>query len=92
MPRFGGWRQYVVLKPSLNDWREGETWYVGWIDEEERPCVSHVPQYTSVRVLKKRKKTKFFALNRRHRQITLYATYFGEVGKARPEHAKLPLH
>lgn len=92
MPRFGGWKQYAVLTPSFKEWREGETWFVGWIDEKGKCCVSRVPQKTSVRMLRGPGKSKFFALDRRHRQITVYASYFGEIGKARPQDAILPLH
>jgi hypothetical protein len=92
MPRFGGWNQYVVLIPSLNEWREGEIWYIGWIDELGNCCISKVPQKKSVRMLRGPGKVAFFALNRRHKQLTLYSTYFGEIGKARMEHAVLPLH
>ena len=91
LTRFGGWTKFAVLTPSLKEWREGETWYVGWIDGSGACCVSKIPLTTPVRMLQGKERTRFFALDRRHRQITLYATYFGEIGKARPEHAKLPL-
>ena len=91
MPRFGGWNQYAVLTPSLKDWREGETWYVGCVSKKE-VHVLRVPQTTSVRMMRGPDRVKFFALDRRHRQITVFATGFGETGKAPLNHATLPQH
>jgi hypothetical protein len=91
LTRFGGWRKYVVLTPSLNDWAEGDVWYVGWVDEAGICCVSLVPLITSVRMLRGDKKARFLAFNCRQQQIVVYASDYGEIGMARPEHAKLPL-
>lgn len=91
MPRFGGWNQYVVLTPArcTRGWTPGETWYIGWFDEKSA-CVSVVPLTTSVRMLRGPERARFFALDHRHRQIGLFATGFGETGKAPPGHANLP--
>lgn len=92
MPRFGGWNQYVVLTPArgTQKWIPGETWYIGWIGDEGEACVSRVPLTTPVRMLRGPTKTKFFALDRHHRQIGVFTSDFGETGKASPEHAILP--
>jgi hypothetical protein len=91
MPRFGGWNLYVVLTPSQKEWKEGDVWYVGWLDDAGQLCVSIIPLYTPVRMMRGPQRTKFFALNSRHRQIAVHATSYGQICRAPPHEAELPV-
>jgi hypothetical protein len=81
MPRFGGWRKFVVLHPRQLHVPEGQEWYIGW-----RSCrdagISMIPLHTPVRMLIGRKDVEFFALNAKHEPVELLTRGFGHVGKA----------
>ncbi len=81
MPRFGGWNQFVVLRPKLSDWNQGDVWYVGW--KCGRDCgVSMIPLHGEVRLLIGRKDVEFFALDKHHVPIGILLMGRGQVGKA----------
>lgn len=91
MPRFGGWRKFVVLRPKHSTaWQEGDVWYIGW--DCGLDCgVSMIPLRGEVRMLVGKKDVKFFALDKNHKPLELLLTGRGEIGKAGSNFGRYPL-
>lgn len=87
VPIFGGWREYIVLEPSINP---SQFWYVGWISGDEVSGVSRVQIKGSVRLLLGNGSTKFFGLNEGGVQIKIHEIGRGRIGDGGP-FSQLPL-
>lgn len=90
LPRFGGWKNYVVLEPA--GYEDGE-WFVGWkLSIENLAGVSLIPVYGRVRVLIGPSNVTFFGMSgARHRQIRLRLVAEGVIGED-SAYTELPLH
>lgn len=87
LPRFGGWKNYVVLEADFDD----GTWYVGW-KTGTSAGVSLIPIHGLVRVLIGPENVWFFGVEAaRHRQIKLRQAADGIIGDNGP-HREVPLH
>ncbi len=84
MPRFGGWKQYVVLGRTSGTAK----WHVGWMTDDVHG-VSRVSLTTSVRVLRGPGECRFFGINRHGRQLPLEIIDSGTLGDQKWGH--LPL-
>lgn len=86
-PILGGWNEYIVLEPSINP---SQSWYVGWISNDEVSGVSRVQIKGSVRLLLGNGSTKFFGLNVGGVQIKIHEMGRGRIGDGGP-FSQLPL-
>ena len=73
----GGWKQYVVLRPSVIITEE---WYVGWRTERVNG-VSQIPLTGMVRVLVGNESAEFFGITVDGRQVPLHEVGNGILGK-----------
>ncbi|KKT80127.1 MAG: hypothetical protein UW75_C0005G0004 [Parcubacteria group bacterium GW2011_GWF2_44_8] len=77
----GGWKQFVVLRPPLQQVHAGEKWYIGWRSGDS--CgVSMIPLWGPVRMLVGPGDVEFFALNRAHKPVGLLNIGSGCLGRA----------
>lgn len=77
MPRFGGWKKFVVLEPKEPTTHE---WFIGWITGDS--CgVSIIPLVSPVRVLRGPSECQFFGLLQDGRQIELKSIGVGRIGQ-----------
>jgi hypothetical protein len=79
MPRFGGWRKYVVLCP-MDSW-SGGSWCVGWILPNNKGGISMIPLNGPVRCLIGDEKVKFLAIDAKGNQLPLSVTGRSSIGK-----------
>ncbi len=86
LPVFGGWRQYVVVKPV--DSRG--CWYVGWYNDKALG-ISRLPLSTPVRLLRGPDDVQFFGLDATGEQIPIKYVGSGVIGQGGP-FCQLPLH
>lgn len=86
IPIFGGWRDYVVLKPHpLN-----QDWHVGWISGDVTG-VTRITLHGPVRMLLGQEGTSFFGVSADSgEQIELRRGVFGKIGSG-GRYVKLPL-
>lgn len=75
MPIFGGWRNYIVLRPSSGE----ETWHVGWVTPGSAG-VSRIPITGEVRMLIGSSDVLFFGADAHGRQIRIEVSGRGKVG------------
>ena len=80
-PILGGWREYIVLEPLVNP---NQSWYVGWIPNDEAPGFSRVQTKGPVRLLLGNGPTKFFGLNEGGVQIKIHEIGRGKIGDGGP--------
>lgn len=83
-PRFGGWKNFVVLEPT----QEIDEWYVGWFSFGVG--VSVIPIKDRVRVLVGPDEVIFFGVDKDGRGIPIKSIGQGFIGQA-GEYAKVPL-
>ncbi len=88
MPRFGGWKRYVVLKPDPSE-AFIHSWRVGWLAEDVRgisliqiPVVGDENDVLDgcVRVLRGPEECQFFGINESGQQIKIKIVDYGEIG------------
>ena len=75
MPRFGGWKQYVVLGQTAGTAK----WYIGWMTDDVHG-VSCVSLSTPVRVLRGPEECRFFGINSSGQRIPLELIGSGTIG------------
>jgi hypothetical protein len=83
MPRFGGWRKYVVLCP--NEHWCGGAWFVGWLLPNNKGGISMVPLQGPVKCLIGAEKVKFLAFDAKGRQLSLKETGRSNIGEGKFE-------
>lgn len=81
MPRFGGWRKYVVISPTPA-WLL-EPWHIGWVSDDVFG-VSRLPLCGPVRVLRGPYSTSFFGISSNGEQIGVEWSGSGEIGRGGP--------
>jgi hypothetical protein len=86
MPRFGGWKKYIVLEPV----EFVDEWFVGWGDGKAHG-ISRIPVLDKVRVLKGSRITQFVGINAYGKQIKLMKVGCGQIGDGGPW-SHLPFH
>ncbi len=100
MPRFGGWKKYIVVAPKNNF---GGEWYIGWFAREDSCTIiagySNVPIIAVfapfsiehdngfVRVLVGQKPCLFFGLNSKGEQIEVISEYSGRINEKQGEYS-----
>ncbi len=84
-PIFGGWRDYVVLKP----YEKEVEWHVGWIADDV-VGVSRIKLRGPVRTLLGPGDGLFFGINARGVQVPIYLIGTGSIGKHNL-HEQVPL-
>ncbi len=77
IPILGGWRHYVVLTPRDHS----DVWYVGWWTRKGSG-ISRIPLYGAVRMLRGRKDTYFFAVDKNGNQLPIDSLGTGVIGNA----------
>ena len=86
LPIFGGWKQYVVLRPNNHE----QDWYVGWVSGIDSGII-RIELSGSVRMLIGPGEVKFFGINSDdNKQIAIKEIGRGHVGGNGP-HSKIPL-
>ena len=85
MPIIGGWKQFIVLEPTVPQ----DEWYVGWLAGDTLG-VSHIALRDKVRLLQGQGTAQFFGVNEHGEQISLRLVGRGQVGKA-CEFSRIPL-
>lgn len=80
-PILGGWNEYIVLEPLIN---VNQSWYVGWVPNDESSGVSRVQVSGPVRLLLGNGPTKFFGLNEGGVQIKIREIGRGSIGDGGP--------
>jgi len=91
IPILGGWRNYVVLKPSNS--RVGDCWYLGWYTVDGYLGISKIPlkSHEAARALRGGKPTHFFALDSEFEIVPLGIVGYGRIGDGNKEYRHLPL-
>lgn len=75
-----GWKQYVVLAPSVSMDGFGLKWYVGWITMGRKVQISKIPLTWSVRMLLGPNDVSFFGIDELGHQISIREIGRGSVG------------
>jgi hypothetical protein len=86
LPRFGGWKDYVVLEPA----EAIEKWFVGWGDGKVHG-ISRIPQRGPVRVLKGSRICNFVGVDSNGMQLRMKKVGCGQIGDG-GKFCLLPLH
>jgi hypothetical protein len=73
----GGWKKFVVLKPTNLG---SEEWYVGW-NSEKQSGVSQIPLNNMVRMLVGNDAVRFFGITKNGAQIPLTVVGHGILGQ-----------
>ncbi len=89
LPLLGGWREYVVLEPTLGR-HSYLRWYVGWINNNVAG-VSRLPVVGRVRVLRGPEATNFFGVFSDGTQLGISQVGAGSVGETGSPHRKISL-
>ncbi len=87
IPRWGGWREYVVLQPELSD----SVWYPGWLWGESAGGISLKPLMGPVRLLRGPGAVSFFGVDAMGYQVPLRNIGYGRIGETPLGHAPIPL-
>ncbi|MEY2665719.1 MAG: hypothetical protein RLZZ480_824 [Candidatus Parcubacteria bacterium] len=82
---FGGWKEFVVIKPHVPQ----KEWFVGWVVSDALG-VSKIPLHGSVRLGLGPEPAQYFGVDADGRQIDIDIVGYGTIGKA-GEFAKIPL-
>ncbi len=85
MPIFGGWKEYVVIAPHVDQ----DVWFVGWL-VGDTAGISRVTLRSPVRLLLGSSPAHFFGLNEHGEQIVIREIGRGTIGK-RGQFSKYPL-
>ena len=86
MPRFGGWKKYIVLEPV----EQVDEWFVGWSDGKAHG-ISRIPVTGKVRTLKGSRITKFIGIDKKGNQLHLQKVGCGQTGDNGP-FCQIPFH
>ncbi|MCI5108263.1 MAG: hypothetical protein MRY49_00250 [Candidatus Pacebacteria bacterium] len=87
LPILGGWRRYVVIRPTD---RDVNSWYIGW-KCRDLIGVSRIPVKGPVRVLCGPDETLFFGVKRDGTQVGLSRITYGNIGEF-SKYSTIPLH
>lgn len=74
IPIFGGWKDYVVLRPT-----DDQVWHIGWVAHDVIG-VSRIAVKGPVRVLLGPEATSYFGLDAKGKQIKLSELSRGQIG------------
>lgn len=75
MPFFGGWKNFVVIAPKVNQ----DIWYIGWVVGDTLG-ISNISLSDGVRLLQGPSPAQFFGLNEHSEQIQLEILGMGKLG------------
>lgn len=89
IPVLGGWRNYVVIKPTLLT--ENCVWYPGWQWSESGAGCTRIECRGPVRLLVGPNDIKFFGLTPAGEVYPVECIGSGRIGQAPPEHSSIPL-
>jgi hypothetical protein len=82
---FGGWKKFVVIKPTVPQ----SEWFVGWVVSDAFG-VSQIPIRDAVRLGLGPEPAQYFAVDQEGRQIDIDIVGYGEIGVA-GEFSRVPL-
>ncbi|HMP67413.1 MAG TPA: hypothetical protein PKA60_01550 [Candidatus Paceibacterota bacterium] len=77
LPRFGGWKKYVVIKSANSGLKK---WHIGWV-ANDRIGISRIPVKGPVRMLIGPESVKFFGIDLASgQQIQISRVHDGKIG------------